>query len=108
MQEGRYVARAIRRGRAGKARAEPFRYTDKGTMAVIGLRRGGGARPGLRLRGFLGWITWLGVHLYDLNRLPQPRRRLLPLWGWDYVRRDRPTRMITTVEPDPVADALMS
>jgi NADH dehydrogenase len=103
MQEGRYVARAIRHG--GDP-ARPFRYRDKGTMATIG-RRAAVAQVGpVRLRGFLGWITWLVVHLYYLIGF-RNRAAVLWSWGWDYVRRDRPIRLIVRSRYDPVVAGLV-
>ena len=103
MQEARYVARAIRRGGPPEA---PFRYRDKGTMATIG-RRAAVAQVGpVRLRGFLGWITWLVVHLYYLIGF-RNRAAVLASWGWDYLRRDRPIRLIIRSRYDPVVAALV-
>jgi NADH dehydrogenase len=103
MQEGRYVARAILDG--GVA-AHPFRYRDKGTMATIG-RRAAVCQVGpLRLRGFLGWITWLVVHLYYLIGF-RNRAVVLASWGWDYIRRDRPIRLIVRSRYDPVVASLV-
>jgi NADH:ubiquinone reductase (H+-translocating) len=103
MQEGRYVARAIR---AGGEPAAQFRYRDKGTMATIG-RRAAVAEVGpLRLRGFLGWITWLVVHLYYLIGF-RNRAAVLASWGWDYLRRDRPIRLIVRSRFDPVVASLI-
>ena len=103
MQEGRYVARAILEGGTP---AHPFRYRDKGTMATIG-RRAAVCQVGpLRLRGFLGWITWLVVHLYYLIGF-RNRAVVLASWGWDYVRRDRPIRLIVRSRYDPVVASLV-
>jgi NADH dehydrogenase len=103
MQEGRYVAKAIRQGGPP---AEPFRYRDKGTMATIG-RRAAVAQVGpVRLRGFLGWITWLVVHLYYLIGF-RNRAAVLWSWGWDYLRRDRPIRLIVRSRYDPVVASLV-
>jgi len=103
MQEGRYVARAIRHGGQPEG---PFHYRDKGTMATIG-RRAAVAQVGpVRLRGFLGWITWLVVHLYYLIGF-RNRAVVLASWGWDYVRRDRPIRLIVRSRYDPVVAGLV-
>jgi NADH dehydrogenase len=107
MQQGRYAARAIAAAVAGSEPPEPFRYRDKGTMAVVGRNAAVAEVRGLRLTGFVGWAAWLVVHLYYLVGF-RNRIGVLLLWGWDYFRRDRPTRMITTVEADPAADALGS
>jgi NADH dehydrogenase len=107
MQEGRYVARAIRQLRPGGGPpAQPFHYRDKGTMATIG-RRAAVAQVGpVRVRGFVGWITWLVVHLYYLIGF-RNRAVVLASWGWDYLRRDRPIRLIVRSRYDPVVASLV-
>lgn len=92
MQEGRYVARAIAAGLAGREVA-PFRYREKGSLATIGRSAAVGQIGPLRLRGFLGWVVWLVVHLYYLIGF-ENRFRVLLRWGWYYLRYDRPIRSI--------------
>jgi NADH dehydrogenase len=104
MQQGRYVARAILAAGRGEE-PPPFRFRDKGTMAVIGRNAAVADVLGLRLTGFLGWIAWLVVHLYYIVGF-RNRVAVFFQWGWEYVRRDRPVRMITTVESDPLVDEL--
>ena len=66
MQSGRHVARQIRRQLQARP-TEPFRYLDKGTMATIGRRAAVAELPGgIRLRGGLAWLAWLGLHLVFL------------------------------------------
>jgi NADH dehydrogenase len=107
MQEGRYVGRMIRVGEAAVEQQPPFCYRDKGTMATIG-RRAAVAQIGpLRLRGFLGWLTWPVVHLYYLIGF-RNRLAVLASWSWDYLRRDRPIRLIVRSHYDPVMATLVS
>lgn len=106
MQQGRYVARLIATGAAsGDAAVEqapPFRYVDKGTMATIGRNAAVASIGPLRLTGFVGWVSWLFVHLYYLIGF-RNRLAVLAEWTWEYLRRDRPIRIITRIDPDPVA-----
>lgn len=106
MQEGRYVARAILdEVEGGHASSRPFRYVDKGTMAVIG-RSAAVAKLGpLKLTGFIGWVVWLTVHIYYLVGF---RNRVVVFlsWGWNFVRKDRPIRIIARARDDPAAAAL--
>jgi NADH dehydrogenase len=100
MQQARHVVRTIAGSLGGEA-PRPFRYRDKGTMATIG-RNAGIAQIGpLRFGGFLGWVTWLFVHLLLLVGF---RSRVVALlnWAWDYVVYDRPVRLIAA--PDPRLD----
>jgi NADH dehydrogenase len=105
MQEGRYVARSIKGLVKGRTTAKPFRYLDKGTMATIGRHAAVADVRGLKLRGFLGWIAWLVVHIYYLIGF---RNRIVVLgsWGWNYFLRDRPSRVIVRSDPDPLAEDL--
>ena len=105
MQEGRYVARLIRRRLAGGRDEDrpPFRYLDKGTMATIGRNAAVADVHGLRLTGFVGWAAWLLVHIYYLIGF-RNRVVVLTSWAWDYLRRDRPIRLIIASQPDPLVD----
>ncbi len=102
MQQGRYVAREIMRlVETGERASEPFRYFDKGTMATIGRNAGvAQLRGGIALTGILGWLAWIFVHVYYLIGF---RNRLIALatWGWNYLRFDRPIRLILETERDP-------
>ena len=108
MQEGRYVARAILAAVARErgASLEPFRYRDKGAMATVGRNAAVVELGRLRLTGFVAWVSWLFVHLYYLIGF-RNRAAVFLSWGWNYVREDRPIRIITRTEPDNVADALL-
>jgi len=107
MQEGRHVARAVlaRAGAAGADDPGPFRYRDKGSMATIGRNAAVVQLGRLRLTGFVGWVTWLVVHLWYIIGF-RNRAVVLASWGWDYLRRDRPIRVIVRSEDDPVAAEL--
>ncbi len=93
VQQGATAALNIRRQLAG-APILPFRYRDRGAMAVIG-RNTAVAYLFNRwqLSGLLGWIFWLAVHLYQLIGF---RNRLVVLinWAWGYVFLDRVVRLI--------------
>jgi NADH dehydrogenase len=66
IQGGTHVGVQIRRILAG-ASTEPFRYHDKGTMATIGRSDAVVQLPGgLRVRGLLAWLAWLGLHVVTL------------------------------------------
>jgi NADH:ubiquinone reductase (H+-translocating) len=102
MQAGRYVARTIiDEVRYHREQAHPFHSIDKGTMATIGRRAGIAQLPGgIQLTGFIGWLTWLVVHVYYLVGF---RNRIVAIaaWAWDYVRFDRPIRIILRAAADP-------
>jgi len=92
MQEGRCVARNILRA-SRRAPLEAFRYFDKGIMATIGRHDAVAQLGAVGLKGLIGWLAWLFVHLYYIIGF---RNRLVVLieWAWDYFRYDRPIRLI--------------
>jgi NADH dehydrogenase len=93
MQQGRFVARAIKRAIDGDA-PETFAYVDKGSMATIGRKRAVAEIGRVRLGGFLAWMAWLLVHIFYLIDF---RNRLLVLidWAWSYFTYQRGSRLIT-------------
>src|SRR5579864_604090 len=101
MQGGRYVASLIIDAVRGiREPRPPFHYLDKGTMATIGRNAGVTHLPGgLEFTGFVGWLTWLFVHVYYLIGF-RNRITALSSWAWDYLRHDRPIRIILATEPE--------
>jgi NADH dehydrogenase len=92
LQMGRHAARTVLRAVRGRAR-RPFRYRDRGTLAVIG-RGSAVARVGtLRFSGFVAWVLWVVVHIAYLVGF---RNRLVVLlqWAWAYVTDQRGARVI--------------
>jgi NADH dehydrogenase len=96
MQQGRYLARLIRRVVAGQPR-EPFHFRDKGQMATIGRSRAIVEMGRLRLAGFPAWLLWLMVHIYYLTGF---KNRLLVVlqWAWSYLSFRRGARLIVSKE----------
>ena len=93
MQQGRYVARAIAR-RLERREVEPFRYRDKGSMATIGRKAAVADFGRIRFSGFPAWLLWSAVHILFL--IEYENRVLVALrWVWNYVTRNRGTRLIT-------------
>ena len=106
MQQGRYVARRLRRRLEGRPSPPPFRYLDKGNMATIGRKQAVADIAGLRFSGLFAWLAWLFVHLMYLAEF-QNRILVLVQWGWNYFTRNRSARLITgpVEEPPPASPA---
>ncbi len=63
---------------------QPFRYHDKGIMATIGRNAAVAQLPhGVVVKGRLGWLAWLGLHLWYLVGF-RNRLRVLINWTWRY------------------------
>jgi NADH dehydrogenase len=88
MQQGRYVAHALR----GRARG-PFRYRNKGDLATIGRSRAVAVVGPLRLSGFPAWVIWLVVHIFYLIGF-ENRLLVLVRWAFAYLTRSRGARVI--------------
>jgi NADH dehydrogenase FAD-containing subunit len=94
IQQGKYVADAIKRKAIGKEPRGPFRYRDLGSMATIG-RAAAVAQIGrLKFRGLIAWILWLAVHLIQIIQVPN-RLLILIQWAWNYLTFNRSARIIT-------------
>jgi NADH dehydrogenase len=93
MQMGRYVAEAVRARLQGRT-PRPFHYRDKGNLATIGRAAAVADIKGVKVSGFLAWITWLVVHLFYLVGF-QNRLLVLIRWTIAFVTRGRGTRLIT-------------
>ena len=93
MQQGAYVAKLIRARLAGGA-LKPFRYFDKGNLAVIGRGAAVAEIRKMHFSGLLAWLIWLFIHLMYLVQF-QNRLLVLIQWAWNYFTRNRSARLIT-------------
>ena len=97
IQAGGWAGRAIRARLDGEA-IKPFRYTDKGDVAVIGRLSGvtniGWLGPLGRQGGFVAWIMWLAIHIFYLIGFAN-RIVVMVRWAWSFFTSGRGTRLIT-------------
>jgi len=88
LQEGKHAGEQVARLLRGLP-TQPFSYHDKGIMATIGRRSAVvELHSGLRLRGTVAWLAWLGLHLiYLLGN----RNRVVTLFNlaWRYLTWSR-------------------
>jgi NADH dehydrogenase len=93
IQMGQYAARTILGDVAGRPR-RPFRYWDKGQLAVIGRGRAVADIGRFHFGGFVAWLTWIFVHISFLIGF---RNRVLVLlqWAWSYFTYGVGARIIT-------------
>src|SRR5829696_641610 len=97
IQPGAYAGKAILRRLRGEP-VSPFRFRNRGDVAVIGRLSGVTNIPWLgpfgRQSGFFAWVLWLGIHIVYLigfaNRIVVSVR-----WLWSFLTRGRSTRLIT-------------
>jgi NADH dehydrogenase len=102
-QSGRWAAENILRER-GQKPAKPFRYKDKGIMAMIG-RNAAVAEVGKRrhqVDGPIAFAAWLGVHAMLLSGAHSKTDAFLS-WGWDYFDRDHAATVEASTTPQRIA-----
>ena len=92
MQQGRFVARQIKRISEGKP-LENFKYVDKGSMATIGRHKAIVEVKKLRMVGIPAWYAWLWLHLFYLLR-GRNKIGTMADWTWNYLTFDRGNRHI--------------
>jgi NADH dehydrogenase len=102
IQMGRHAARNILRG-IEQQPYRPFVYKDLGNMATIGRASAVADFGWMRLKGYLGWLAWLFVHILNLIGF---RNRLVVMvqWAWSYFSYQRAIRLITGPLPEPDGD----
>jgi NADH dehydrogenase len=93
IQEGRYVGRLIAQQLEGQEPKDPFRYHDRGSMAVVGKNFAILESGSLRMSGFATWLAWVFLHLMTLPQL-QNRLRVQIQWLWSYFSGQRSSRLI--------------
>src|SRR5690554_2407610 len=98
IQQGRYLAKAIKRRVAGKA-IEPFHYFDKGQMSTIGRASAIVEFGRIKTVGFFAWILWLFIHLLYLVGF---KNRVIVLieWTYSYLAFKRGSRIIIGASPE--------
>jgi NADH dehydrogenase FAD-containing subunit len=93
MQQGRYAGKLIDRRITGQSTPKPFRYFDKGTMAVVGKGFAVLQSGKIHISGLLAWLAWAAVHLQFLAQ-SSLRLAVFLQWVWTYVTGQRGSRLI--------------
>src|SRR5580658_8038933 len=96
MQEGHYVGKVIANRETEQPGPQPFRYFDKGNMAVIG--RGFAILDSrfAKMSGLPAWLAWAFIHVLFLPSFGN-RLRVWTQAIWSYFSRQKSSQLI--VEP---------
>ena len=105
IQGAKYAAKEINNRLVGKQPQEPFKYFDKGSMAIISRFRAVAMVGKLRLTGIVAWLMWLSVHLIYLTGFKN-RVSALMRWAITFISNDRSER--TTTEQQIFARAALA
>jgi NADH dehydrogenase len=104
IQQGRYVGKLIRARIEGRTWTRPFRYFDKGNMAIVGRNFALLESRWLRTSGFLTWLIWGSIHLLFLSQL-QSRLRVAGQWLWWCLTDQRSSLLVPEARRDSGVDA---
>src|SRR5580704_10334497 len=102
MQQGRYAGKLIHNRIVGNPPPSPFRYFDKGSMAVVGKGFAVLQSGNVQVSGFRAWLTWAAVHLQFLAT-SSLRLSVFLQWTWTYLTGQRGDRLIVNHQDSNVA-----
>lgn len=93
-QQGHYLGKALLARLVRNETPPPFRFHNRGNLAVIGRNSAVVHWGSLKLKGFIAWLVWGIAHVYLLvgfhNRFLVTMR-----WLWTYLTFQRGGRLIT-------------
>jgi NADH dehydrogenase len=98
MQGGSYAAKSILRRVKGQPELAPFRYFDKGSLAVIGRAAAVADVFGRHISGFPAWLVWALIHIMYLVNF-QSRLLVFVQWAIQDLTFSRGARLITGIAP---------
>jgi NADH:ubiquinone reductase (H+-translocating) len=93
IQQGRYAAHVIHGRISGNLPPNPFRYFDKGNLAVVGKGFAVLQSGKVRMSGLGAWFIWAFVHLQFLAT-PGLRLSVFLQWAWTFFTGQRGSRLI--------------
>jgi NADH:ubiquinone reductase (H+-translocating) len=99
LQQGHYAGNLIHRRVSGKPAPAPFRYWDKGNLAVVGKGFAVLESGKVRLSGVAAWLVWVAVHLQFLGQASL-RVSVFVQWAWTYITGQRGSPLIVKHHSD--------
>ncbi|MDJ1500273.1 NAD(P)/FAD-dependent oxidoreductase [Xanthocytophaga agilis] len=92
IQQGALLAKNLKRLKDNET-LKPFRYNDKGSMAIISKYKAVADLPGFSFKGFFAWMVWLFIHIIPLVGF-RNKMRLAFSWMWSFITNDPTLRLI--------------
>ena len=71
----------------------PFRYVDKGSMAIISKYKAVAELPVGFFKGIIAWWMWLLIHILPIAGF-RNKLKLVSSWFWNFVSNDPTLRLI--------------
>jgi len=101
MQQGKYTAKSIFRKVTLKSPLPPFRYFDKGNLAVVGKNFAVLQSGRVKISGFFAWLVWALIHIQFLAE-SSLRFSVFLQWVWTYISGKRGARLIIKSRKNPL------
>ncbi|UCF63352.1 MAG: NAD(P)/FAD-dependent oxidoreductase [bacterium] len=92
MQQGRYVAKMLKRNLIG-GKLSHFKYHNRGNLAVIGRKAAVAQLGKFKFSGYFAWLLWLFIHLMYIVGF-ENRLLIFIQWSYNYFTRNRSARLI--------------
>lgn len=94
IQQAENLSKNLIKKQNGKTE-KPFKYKDKGSMAIIGKSCAVAdiPKPKIHVQGFLAVLIWAGIHLFSLISITDRIRTFLN-WAIAYTTKNQDLRMI--------------
>ena len=94
IQGAKYAAKEIDNRLSGRPSQGPFKYHDKGSMAIISRFRAVALIGRMRISGVIAWLMWLALHLVYITGFKSRVTALLH-WAVSFIGRGRSERTTT-------------
>jgi len=91
MQQGLNLSKNLQRKKTENWKE--FSYKNYGSMATIGRNRAVADLPFVKFSGFIAWIFWLLIHLFQILGVKN-RLFIFLNWTWSYFTFDQSLRLI--------------
>ncbi|MEJ5963290.1 NAD(P)/FAD-dependent oxidoreductase [Pedobacter immunditicola] len=92
IQQGRLLADNLEKLFQNEA-LKPFKYHDKGTMAIIAKYKAVADLPNFSFKGFFAWLIWLFIHIIPIAGF-RNKVKLAFSWLWSFITNNPTLRLI--------------
>ena len=96
IQHAKNLGENLKKMEDGKA-LKPFKYHDKGSMAIISKYNAVADLPRFSFTGFFAWLLWLFIHIIPLIGF-RNKIKLAFSWFWSFITNDPTLRLIIRPE----------
>jgi len=98
IQQGKLLAANLINLADGKP-MKAFKYTNKGSMAIIAKYKAVVDLPKAFFKGFFAWIVWLFIHIIPIAGF-RNKGKLAFNWFWSFITNDPTLRLIIRPEKE--------